>query len=133
MRERWVRERRHQKARGLFMSVTALLLCASFVSSGAQSAVRTSPGAPALTSVQALPLTCMQAWSASHKQYSEMLAIVTTLVRVSLANRGLTFPNSREAGVEAGKGIAEDCKADPDALLFAIVDRHVRRIAGKRA
>jgi len=36
---------------------------------------------------------------------------------------------TREAGLEAGKGIAEDCKADPNALLFAIVDKHVRRVA----
>jgi hypothetical protein len=27
------------------------------------------------------------------------------------------------------KGIADDCKADPNALLFAVVDKHVRRIA----
>jgi len=55
--------------------------------------------------------------------------IVTKLARVSLANRHLTLPNTREAGLEAGRGIADDCKADPDALLFAIVDKHVRRVA----
>ena len=54
---------------------------------------------------------------------------MTTLAEVSLANRDLTFPNTREAGFDAGKGIADDCKADPDALLFAIVDKHVRRVA----
>jgi hypothetical protein len=31
--------------------------------------------------------------------------------------------------LDAGNGIAADCKADPDALLFAIVDRHVRRVS----
>ena len=46
-----------------------------------------------------------------------------------MANRDLTFPNNREAGLNAGKGIADDCKADPDALLFAIVDKHGRRVA----
>ena len=39
-------------------------------------------------------------------------------------------PNTRETGLDAGKGIADDCKADPDALLFADVDKHVRRVAG---
>jgi hypothetical protein len=58
-----------------------------------------------------------------------MLSIVKTLARVSLANRELTFPDTHEAGLDAGKGIAEDCKADPNALLFAIVDKHVRRVA----
>src|SRR5262245_53426268 len=77
----------------------------------------------------ALPLTCVQAWVASGETVPEMLAVVKTLARVSLANRDLTFPNSREAGLDAGRGIAEDCKADPNALLFAIVDKHVRRVA----
>ena len=76
-----------------------------------------------------LPLTCAQAWVKSGKSYSEMLSIVKILARVSLANRDLTFPDTREAGLEAGKGIAEDCKTDPNGLLFAIVDKHVRRIA----
>ncbi len=76
-----------------------------------------------------LPLTCAQAWVKANKSYPEVISIVTTLARVSLANRDLTFPNTREAGKDAGKAIAEDCKADPDSLLFAIVDKHVRRLA----
>ena len=85
--------------------------------------------APALTAAQKLTMTCTQAWAATHKTYPEMLAIVTTLAKVSPANRNLRFPNTRETGVNAGKGIAEDCKADPNALLFAVVDTHVRRVA----
>jgi hypothetical protein len=84
---------------------------------------------PTLTIEQALPLTCEQAWVAGGQSYAPMLATVKTLAKVSLANRNLTFPNSREAGEEAGKGIADDCKADPNALLFAVVDKHVRRVA----
>ena len=78
---------------------------------------------------KALPLTCVQAWMESGKSYPKMLDLVKTLGRVSLANRDLTFPSSREAGLDAGRAIAEDCKADPHALLFAIVDKHVRRVA----
>src|SRR5262245_49577358 len=76
-----------------------------------------------------LPMTCAQAWVKSNKSVPKLLPIVKTLARVSLANRELTLPNTREAGLDAGKGIAEDCKADPNALLFAIVDKHVRRVA----
>jgi YmgD protein len=126
-----VTQGQHQKARSLFMSMTALLLSASFVSSGAQSrAARPANVAPALTATDALPLTCAQAWAKAHRDYGRMLSVVVTLARVSLANRDLAFPNSRDAGIDVGKGIAEDCKADPDALLFAIVDKHVRRVAG---
>ena len=85
---------------------------------------------PALTPAQALPLTCAQAWIAAEKDYAKMRAVVISLAKVSLVNRDLTFPNQRDAGVDAGKGIAADCKADPDALLFAVVDKHVRRVTG---
>ena len=81
------------------------------------------------TAETVLPLTCAQAWVSSGKSYAGILSIVQTEARISLANRSLTFPNTREAGQEAGKGIAEDCKSDPNALLFAIVDKQVRRIA----
>jgi hypothetical protein len=93
-------------------------------------AKRVASSQHALTAAQALPLTCAQAWIASAKNYTQMRALVITLAKVSLVNRDLTFPNQRDAGVDAGKGIAADCKADPNALLFAIVDKHVRRVAG---
>ena len=86
---------------------------------------------PALTAAQALPLTCAQAWIAADRNYARMRALVISLAKVSLVNRDLTFPNDRDAGVDAGKGIAADCKADPNGLLFAIVDKHVRRVTMK--
>ena len=88
---------------------------------------------PELTAMQALPLTCAQAWIASEKDYGRMRKLVIALAKVSLVNRDLTFPDNRDAGIDAGKGIADDCKADPNALLFAIVDRQVRRVAGAAA
>ena len=83
---------------------------------------------PELTAAQALPLTCAQAWIAAEKDYARLRALVVNLAKVSLVNRDLTFPDQRDAGADAGKGIAADCKVDPDALLFAIVDKHVRRV-----
>jgi hypothetical protein len=119
--------------RPLLVSITAVLFAtAAAFPIGAQSRAAPKPvgSAPTVSAVQALPLTCAQAWVAAHRSYAEILVIVTTLAKVSLANRDLTFPNTREAGFDAGRGIADDCKADPDALLFAIVDEHVRRVAG---
>ena len=83
----------------------------------------------ALKAEDLLPMTCAQAWATAGKRYPEMLSIVRTLAKVSLANRELDFPNTKQAGWDAGTGIAEDCKADPQGLLFAIVDKHVRRVA----
>jgi hypothetical protein len=115
------------------LSCIATAVLAAIPLLAAQTPRATRPGGTASASIlnaeQALPLTCVQAWSAAQQSYPQMRAVVITLARVSLANRGLTFPNTREAGVDAGKAIAADCKADPDALLFAIVDKHVRRVA----
>ena len=114
------------------VSIAAVLFAAATAFPiGAQStrAAKTAGRLPAVSAVQALPLTCAQAWVAAHRSYAEVIEIVTTLAKVSLANRDLAIPNDREAGLEAGRGIAADCKADPDALLFAIVDKHVRRVA----
>jgi len=94
----------------------------------AAAAMAAAPTPTAIKADQALTMTCLQAWVASGKQYPQMIAVVTTLAKVSLVNRGLTLPNTREVGSDAGKGIAEDCKADPDALLFAVVDKQVRRV-----
>ena len=94
------------------------------------SAHPTKPSKATLEIADLLPLTCAQAWVRAHKRYPEMIAIVKTLARVSLANRDLTFPNTREAGRQAGRGIAEACKADPHGLLFAMVDQQVRQAAG---
>jgi hypothetical protein len=117
--------------RPLLVSIAAVLFAAAAVfPMGAQSRAAAKPAgsAPTMSAVQALPLTCAQAWVAAHRNYAEVLPIVTTLAKVSLVNRNLVLPNRRETGLDAGKGIADDCKADPDALLFAIVDKHVRRV-----
>jgi len=102
----------------LSMTVFAMRLTSSSLKSNA-------------TAAELLPLTCAQAWAVSNKNSSGMLAIVRTLAHVSLVNRDLTFPNTREAGMEAGKAIADDCKADPNALLFAIVDKQVKLLAAR--
>lgn len=75
------------------------------------------------------PLTCQQAWEASGRNPAGMTGIVRALARVALTNRELLLPDTREAGLDAGKGIAEDCAEDPAGLLFAIVDKHTRRVA----
>ena len=109
--------------------ITAAGLALSGFLSTAATAQQPAPAKTKWAAVDVLPLTCAQAWVKSGKSYSKMLSIVITLGRVSLANRDLTFPDTREAGLKAGRGIAEDCKADPNDLLFSIVDKHVRQVA----
>jgi hypothetical protein len=119
------------KTRASLLAIVAILAVAiaRLIGEQAAGAKKVVPHQPALTAAQALPLTCAQAWIASEKSYDRMRNLVIELAKVSLVNRNLTFPNRRDAGVEAGTGIADDCKADPNALLFAVVDKQVRRIA----
>jgi hypothetical protein len=125
------------KTRVLYACGMAVVIAAALAQLYAQgpNGGRQASIASTLTADQALPLTCAQAWAVAGKNYGPMLAILTTLAKVSLANRELTFPNTREAGIDVGKGIAQDCKADPQALLYAVVDKNVRRVveAGKTA
>ena len=97
----------------------------------ATSAAKTAPAAKPkpFKVVELIPMTCAEAWAASGKDYTEMYRILAALATVSLANRELTFPNTKEAGIDAGTGVAKDCEADPKGLLYAMVDKHVRRVA----
>lgn len=128
------------KTRYLFVSISTVMAIAVGVAAIGADTVpalvaqslapkKAAASPPELTAAQALPLTCAEAWIASQQNYARMRALVIELAKVSLVNRELTFPNKREAGLEAGKGIGADCKADPHALLFAVVDKYVRRIA----
>jgi hypothetical protein len=121
-------------AEGIEASLKAAGLGASLQRPSAPSDL--SPAAarvPRLTAVwkaeDLWPLSCQQAWETSGRSPSGMTGIVRALARVALTNRELLFPDTREAGLDAGKGIAEDCTEDPAGLLFAIVDKHVRRVA----
>ena len=114
--------------RAALLVIAATLLAGTAPGVGAQPPASRHAAASRLKPEEALPLTCAQAWAASGKRYPDMLAIVTTLAKISLVSRGLTLPNTREAGIDAGRGIAQECKADPDALLFAVVDKQVRRV-----
>lgn len=109
--------------------VVAGVVVGALVHLGAQAPSQPAPVVHAISADRALPLTCAQAWVVSGKNYASVVEIIKSLAKVSLENRDLTFPNTREAGMDAGRGIADDCKADPSALLYAVVDKHVRRVA----
>ena len=124
--------------RTLLLAITCAAVAVTAAAQGAAKpasatpATTTAPATPAakdLRLVEVLPMTCAEAWAASGRNYREMFRIMAAMATVSLNNRELTFPNTKSAGDDAGNGIAADCKADPDALLFAIVDKHVRRVA----
>lgn len=77
---------------------------------------------------QLLPLTVSEAWQLSGKDEAKFFDIVQELAAFSAEKRGLKLPDDAAAGKRAGEYIKTQAKADHGQLLYAIVDRAVRRV-----
>lgn len=69
--------------------------------------------------------TAAQAWDLAGRNNEQFGEMVQGMVGLVASNRGLQIPNNKDAGSRIGTLIARDVKADPDALLYAIVDHAV--------
>lgn len=81
----------------------------------------------------ALPLTCLQLWEAYGENNQDVVEIVTTMAGMSVINRELDFPQTEEAGRMLGEGILKGCTQDRNDLMYAIVDRNVRKVVAEHA
>ena len=75
---------------------------------------------------QILTATVHQAWVLSGKDEAKFFEIVKELAEISARNRNLTIPDNPVAGRRAGAYIKAQAKADPDQLLYDIVDKSIR-------
>ena len=74
-------------------------------------------------------LTCIEAWQASNQNVDAFVVMINVLAKHSLAARGLTFPDTLEAGERMGRMIDAGCRAAPENVLYNEVDKAVRAIA----
>lgn len=74
-------------------------------------------------------MTVAQAWEASGRDYAVFNDMVRSMVGLSAQNRGLSLPDSNEAGREIGCMIRQRAEADPNQLLYVVVDDSVRGYA----
>jgi hypothetical protein len=81
----------------------------------------------------ALPLTCLQLWEAYGENNQDVIEIVTTMAGMSVINRELDFPQTEEAGRMLGEGVLKGCTQDRNDLMYAIVDRNVRKVVAEHA
>lgn len=81
----------------------------------------------------ALPLTCLQMWEAYGENNEDVIEMVTTMAGMSVINRELEFPQTEEAGRMLGEGILKGCTQDRNDLMYAIVDRNVRKVVAEHA
>jgi hypothetical protein len=78
---------------------------------------------------QILTATVHQAWVLSGKDEANFFEIVKELAEISARNRNLTLPDTPVAGRRAGAYIKAQAKADPNQLLYDIVDKSIRMSA----
>jgi hypothetical protein len=94
-------------------------------------AVGNTPTPDELTVSEVLPLSCAQVWAIYGEREGLVVEIVKAMAGTSVETRGLTFPQTEEAGAALGTRILEGCEADRDELLYAIVDRGVREVVAE--
>lgn len=82
---------------------------------------------------QLVTKTVHEAWVASGRNEDKFFAMVQELAQLSAQNRGVTLPDTQEAGVKFGDWIKKESRKDPDQLLYAVVDHAVRYVGNKQA
>jgi hypothetical protein len=81
--------------------------------------------APCWTLDTAVLNTAAQAWDLSGRNQDQYSAIIRSMIGLVASSRGINIPDSKEVGEKIGSMITRDAKADPDQLLYAIVDHAV--------
>ena len=88
----------------------------------------TSSGAtPNFTIDQAVTCSVHDAWVLGGKTEAGFFAIVQAEAELAAQKRGLVLPDSETVGHQFGEYIKAQAKMDHDQLLYAIVDRAVRK------
>ena len=85
------------------------------------------------TREQLVTSTVHEAWLLSGRNEDQFFDMVKELAAMSAEKRGLTLPETPEAGAKAGAMIKRKARKDPDQLLYAVVDRAVVKTGVKAA
>jgi hypothetical protein len=108
-------------------------LAASTLLGSANGQTSGDAGTHSWTTEQALTSSAREAWAMGGKTEEGFFEIVKTLTEISAEKRGITLPDTQDAGKKAGNWIKKQAKKDPDQLLYVIVDRAVQYSAHKTA
>ncbi|HEY3771006.1 MAG TPA: hypothetical protein VGN44_20190, partial [Candidatus Angelobacter sp.] len=82
---------------------------------------------------QLVTKTVHEAWIASGRNEDKWFSMVQQLAALSAQNRGITLPDTQEAGSRFGEWIKKESRKDPDQLLYAVVDHAVQYVGKKQA
>jgi hypothetical protein len=98
-----------------------------------QQASSSSEPVPNFTIDQAVTCSVHDAWVLGGRTETGFFAIVKAEAELSAQKRGLVLPDSETVGREFGEYIKAQAKTDRDQLLYAVVDRAVRKYGTKPA
>ena len=84
------------------------------------------------TTEQILTCTVSDCWQLAGKNETTFFDIIQQLAAISAQTRGLTLPDTEEAGKRTGEYIKAKAHTDHGQLLYAIVDASIRHV-GKPA
>jgi hypothetical protein len=82
---------------------------------------------------QLVTKTVHEAWIASGRNEDKWFSMVQQLAALSAQNRGITLPDTEDAGSKFGEWIKKESRKDPDQLLYAVVDHAVQYVGKKQA
>ena len=98
-----------------------------------QDAASAAAPAPTWTIDQAVTCSVHDAWVLSGKSEPGFFEIVKALAQLSAQKRDIALPDNATVGREFGEYIKTQARADHDQLLYAIVDRAVRKYGTRTA
>lgn len=90
-----------------------------------------SGAAHSWTNEQLITSTVHEAWVLSGRNEDQFFDMVKELAAMSAQKRGLTLPETADAGAKAGAMIKKEARKDPDQLLYAVVDKAIAKTAVK--
>jgi hypothetical protein len=111
----------------------ALLCFASLLPCAAAGQQAASSITPNFTIDQAVTCSVHDAWVLGGRTEAGFFDIVQAEAELAAQKRGLVLPDNATVGRQFGEYIKAQAKADHDQLLYAIVDRAVRKYGTKPA
>jgi hypothetical protein len=105
----------------------AAMLPLAVPASSQQAPSSSTAAAPSWTIDQAVTCSVHDAWVLGGKTEPGFFQIVQALAELSAQKRGLSLPDNETVGREFGDYIKAQAKLDHDQLLYAVVDRAVRK------
>lgn len=80
---------------------------------------------------QLITSTIHDAWVLSGRNEEKFFEMVTELAQISAQKRGLTLPNTEDAGSKFGQLVKSLSKGNHDQLLYVVVDQAVQQVGTK--